>query len=181
MFHGRRQNSLNLKLQSLLHISQLFCFHHTYIYIYSRSQFWLVVFIIFIFHFNNWHDFHNILTTIFFSGKLQINRSKLKISATSTRFPFFFQLFFSNFFFSPSLKLGRRIFFQGKLGPMKQLRVYNWGHGFRGGGSFQTGLTVVECLEVTGPLFLSPPEIWVRKGWGMMNQDSEKPTLPKNL
>jgi len=34
----------------------------------------------------------------------------------------------------------------GKLGPLKQLRVYSWGYGFRGGGSFQTGLTVVELL-----------------------------------
>jgi len=33
-----------------------------------------------------------------------------------------------------------------KLGPLKQLRVYSWGYGFRGGGSFQTGLTVVERM-----------------------------------
>ncbi|CAK9079779.1 unnamed protein product [Durusdinium trenchii] len=33
-----------------------------------------------------------------------------------------------------------------KLGPLKQLRVYTWGYSFRGGGSFQTGLTVVERM-----------------------------------
>lgn len=35
---------------------------------------------------------------------------------------------------------------RGQLGPLKQLRVYSWGYGFRGGGSFQTGMTVVERL-----------------------------------
>jgi len=33
-----------------------------------------------------------------------------------------------------------------QLGPLKQLRVYSWGYGFRGGGSFQTGMTVVERM-----------------------------------
>jgi len=33
-----------------------------------------------------------------------------------------------------------------QLGPLKQLRVYTWGFGLRGGGSFQTGMEVVERM-----------------------------------